>query len=141
MRSLESALRGYLKQAGRLEVVHLGQKEDSEPAAPAADPQSEALAAYLGKQMQFQNSILVMLIAMICIIFIGALGVLRTLSSVTSIGMSVALLLGVVAALHRIWFEKILTDLILYALHNMPSGDAIRVIEVVYWNLSHRAGK
>lgn len=136
-KTTERVLRQYLEKAGSLRLVELG--EEPEDVAGARAPEPDELIRFVERQSRFQNMLAVVMVVMLCVIFlVGVVAAVRGLNTFFAAGGTLALLLGVVASLHRVWVEKVALDLVLYAIRNLPPEEVVRVIETVYWNLVRR---
>ncbi len=138
-RKIDRALKDYLEQAGRLEVVKLGGDGGEVPAPPGMDPEGEALSLYFREQLRSHQTLLRTLTAMLCVVFL--LGTITAIRSLHAPQVMAGLLAGTLAAmllvvdfLRRIWVEKITMDIALYVLHNLAPSETLRMLEMIYWN-------
>lgn len=144
---VEQIFASYLARAGRLEEIPLGDDE-GEVEAPVTITQKESdeFSSRFAAQQKLQSTMIVVHLVMLCAIFIvgivGAILLLRLPGlSGGVLGGTLALLLAVVARLHRIWIDKAMIDLAGSIVRDLPPEEAVRLIEVIYWNAVRRRSK
>lgn len=134
----------YLARAGRLEDVELGEDETAARSRiTIRQEDSDAFAARLASRQRFSNAMVAVCLVMLCAVFaIGAAGAVLVLRSpgisAAVLAATLAALLGVVAWLRRIWIEKSVLDLAAGVVRDLPPEEAVRLIEVIYWNALRR---
>lgn len=148
MKQLKEIYEEYLKGIEKLdEVIVLGSRGDQMEAKSSdlIDNQSRMLTERLNKRFKFNNAIIILAIVLLCILF--AIGVslvfyYRNSPSVMGgvFGGTFLALLSIIGWLHKLWKEKSLMDISLWALEGLPPEKAAEHINTLYWTL-HSSSK
>ncbi|ETR71191.1 MAG: hypothetical protein OMM_08279 [Candidatus Magnetoglobus multicellularis str. Araruama] len=143
MNKLEKAFSTYLQDIGYLDFVYLGDDKDDikdKDVNPVTEKESQSLINNLSKSQEQNNSIVTIILIMLCILFtVGIFFVFYyrddPVTLCTIFGGNFFALLGIVSKLKKIWTEKVIIEYSQSILKDLKPEEAAKVMMTLYTNI------
>ncbi len=132
------SLQTYLREIGEVESKKLGDAPTNRAPETLAGAQS-ALERSLREDAKSTDRIVVAAVVLLCCLFVAGLGLVVYYrnspehAAVLFGGGTFVSLLGIVAWLRKLWFDKRTMDLLLVLVQSMSPADAARVLTAFYF--------
>jgi hypothetical protein len=135
MPSLKHALASYLRHIEQYEPQSLGKAQRS-----LTDEDSQFLRDSLNRQLRFNNSLIMVAVALLCGLFLlGVFLIVDHKDSVAAItvisGTTFASLMAIVAYLRRLWLDKSALDMLVYASYGLSPNEAAKLVTNFYFRV------
>lgn len=132
-RTLEHTLASYLKTIDQLEPQSLGGRQRS-----LTDQDSQFLRESLTRQLRFNNSLIVVAVVLLCVLFLLAVLLIlaqrNSLNAVAVIsGATFSAMLAIIAFLRRLWLDKSAMDMLLYACYGLSPQEVAKLVTSFYF--------
>ncbi len=132
----------FLEEIGALEDHRLG-AERASTEKPCSQAQLEGLGGRLRRAEQSRETLLIILIVLLSLMFGLCLALALWAVSLDRLldwqfGLAIAVLLGIVGSFRKIWIDQHRMQIVLLLLPELPPKDIVKVIQILYW--SERSG-
>lgn len=135
MLGLDRTLASYLRRIEQYEPQSLGR-----PRRPVTSEDSVFLRDSLTRRLRFNNAILFVAVAMLCLLFmLGSFLLFHHRNSPNAVGIisgaSFASLLGIISFLRRLWLDKSAIDLLVHATYSLPPEESAKLVTSFYFKM------